>query len=295
MLKLFLRITLFTLITSLAPTAASAKEGAALLQNIYKQWRAATIQKNYNSWKNVTSYRRQVEIRNRLLSAKAPFPGAIFATPTPPPSLKGLKAVKADAQNGTAKLTYHGPIDFGVGGEPTNNLYVISYVEEAGKWKYDGSEFVSLVALPDVRKQLDAGDLSYLESPDFRASGQRGKIPTPVDPARYIAKVYTFCPGRVVNVKVNGSEHRFQDTQDAQVVIGGGKDGRNSISFTTKRMEGSTGKEAFTVRVYLMNENAGATPVKVYEYLVNEGGAVKASVSTSFTVSPEQGRKVLKR
>ena len=253
------------------------------------------VRKDVRGWRENTSLRRQIEMTNRLKSEKAPT-SALFDLPAAPPSLANLKVVKAEQNKATAKLTYYGKVDFGVGGEPTDNLYVLSFVEERGGWKYDGAEFVNLMALPDVRKQLNQGDRSYLDGDDFRADGRVPKIPPQVGNVEYVAKVYSFCPGRAVDVTVNGaSQHRFQNTQDAQVVIGGAKGGKNSISFKIRELEGGTGKEAFTVRVYLMNEKAGAKPVKVYEYLVQEGGNVAGSRSAQFIVSPAHGKAVRRK
>ena len=118
-------------------------------------------------------------------------------------------------------------------------------------------------------------------------------MPIAVGPAKYIAKVYVFCPGREVRVKVNKiSDHRFQDTKAAEVVIGGGLKGLNEVQFATKSLEGSTGKEALSVRVYLMSTTAGVKPLKVYEYQVEEGGVVKPFGSKNFVIDESIEKKL---
>ena len=258
-------------------------QGLESLPKVYDAWRTATVKKDYRSWKQLTSQRRQISVRNKIISAKAPFPASIFETPVPPPSIRGLKILKADQKGQTAKVTYFGPVDFGVGGTPTDNLYVVSYINENGRWTYDGAEFVNLMALPEVRTQLNAGTLDYLKSDDFKANGDVA-APTPIDQVQHVAKVYVFCPGRKVEVTVNGSDHTFIDAQEAEIIVGGARSGENKVAFKATRLEGSTGKEAFTVRVYLMNEAPTEKPVKVYEYLRNEGGAVDSSVKDAFQV-----------
>lgn len=230
----------------------------------------------------MTSSRRRAELQNRLVSEKLPFPAAIFDLPAAPPTIKGLKLVALDIGRRSAKTTFFGKVDFGVGGEPTSNLYVISFIKEASGWKYDKAEFVSLAVLPDVRAQIEAEDFSYLDSPDFKADAPE-RTPPLVKDVDFVAKVYVFSPGRAVDVIVNGtSKHRFQNAKRAEVVIGGAKLGRNTVSFRTKQLEGGKGNEAFTVRVYLMPLKEGVNPIKIYEYLRQEGGAVDAQVSGSF-------------
>ena len=170
----------------------------------------------------------------------------------------------------TAIATYFGKIDFGVGGEPAENLMVLYFVGENGRWKYDTSDFINLAALPDVRKELLTGNYSYVKQKDFIASGTLPAMPTKIDKRGYIAQVYAFCPGREVKVDINKgrSPHRFQNDKMAQIVIGGLHHGKNEITLSTKALPGSTGKESLNVRVFLMSQTEGVKPVNVFEYSV---------------------------
>lgn len=262
--------------------AQALRETAASCARTYENWRQAMIRKDGRSWQNHTSLRRRTEVQNRLVSEKLPFPQAMFDLPAAPPTIRGLKLVAADVQGRAAKLTWFGKVDFGVGGEPTDNLYVVSFLKEGTGWKYDGAEFVSLAVLPEVRDQLAKDDLSYVQTADFKAS-RPGISPPLVRDVDFVAKVYAFCPGRAVDVVVNGSsKHRFQNTKQAEVVIGGAKLGRNQISFKTRQLEGGKGNEAFTVRIYLMPLKQGVPPIKIYEYIKQEGEAVQAQVQGGF-------------
>jgi len=51
-----------------------------------------------------------------------------------------------------------------------------------------------------------------------------------------------------------------------------------------RKLEGATGKEAMTIRVYLFSEIEGIKPIKVFEYQVPEGGAVKPTGVANFSV-----------
>lgn len=263
------------------------------LEKVYSSWTKAVKEKNPRLWSQNTAKHRKLAIRNRIYSERRDYPNAVFDMPTAPPSLEGLSLLRGHLEGPTATLTYFGKVDFGIGGEIAENLLLLHFVNEAGAWKYDRADFINLMSLPDVRKQLKSGNFSYVESDDFKAEGKLPLMPIAVGPAEYIAKVYVFCPGREVKVKVNKiSDHRFQDTRAAEVVIGGGIEGLNEVQFATKSLEGSTGKEAMCVRVYLMSYVEGTKPIKAYEYLVNEGEDVKPFGSGNFMIGAKE-KKVL--
>ena len=244
------------------------------------------IQKDYRAWQQVTAVHKQAEVKNRIVSEKLPFPAAVFELPAPPPSLAGLKFLEASQKGRTAKAAYFGKIDFGVGGKPTDNLLVLSFIHNGKHWTYDKADYVNLTALTDVRNELARGDLSYLKGvPEANPSGIVPTAPVPVNPASIIAKVYVFCPGREVQVLVNKvSRHRFANAKEAEVVIGGARPGLNEIQYSVRKLEGGTGVEAMTIRVYLMSEVQGVSPMKVFEYQVPEKGVVKAVGTETFFV-----------
>lgn len=267
------------------------------LESSYNAWRGAIIGKNAAVWGRATAEHRRIEVKNRILSEKRAFPAAVFDLPAPPPSITGLKFLEARQNGATAKASYFGRIDFGVGGEPTDNLIVLSFVSGGGGWLYDRADFVNLAALPEVRKELAAGDLRYLkETPEAQPSGVVPPTPIEVQGAKYIAKVYVFCPGREVQVQVNKvSRHRFANAKEAEIVIGGAVDGSNEVQYAIKKLEGGTGKEAMTIRVYLMSEAQGMKPIKIFEYQVPENGTVKPFGTGNFVVDAAVAAKLAGR
>ena len=266
--------------------AAAQEDLRPALEGSYNAWRNSIIRKDAPAWTRSTAPHRRIEVRNRIVSEKRAFPAAVFELPAPPPALAGLGFLAAKANGPTAKAAYFGRIDFGVGGTPTDNLLVLSFVRGPGGWLYDRADFVNLGALPEVRKELAAGNLRYLEeTPEARPSGVVPPTPIECRPAKYIAKVYVFCPGREVQVQINKiSRHRFANAKEAEVVIGGAVDGPNEVQFSTRKLEGGTGKEAMTVRVYLMSETPGVKPIKAFEYQIAENGEVKPFGTESFIV-----------
>ena len=264
------------------------------LQDTYEYWQKSMVLKNYNGWKAITATHRILAIQNRIHSEKGRFPADVFRTPTPPPTLVGLEVLRARSKGGTAKLVCFGNVNFGIGGEPSENILVISYVHEANRWKYDSAEFVNLGGLPEIRKQLKSGNSSYVDGEAFIPDGKRPVQPITVDQAKYIAKVYSYCPGRDVNVSVNKiSKHRFQNTQQSEIVIGGARDGVNEIWYSVKDLPGYTGDEAMTIRVYIFSQINGVKPVKVFQYETKKGEKPKVTGSATFSVDSATAANVL--
>lgn len=285
-----MKLWLYLLALSLVAGASTSADETlrAPLEATYDTWRNAMIRKDAPTWQRVTADHRMMEVRNRILSEQLAFPAAVFEIPAAPPALDELKFLEVIRNGPTAKMMYFGKVDFGVGGEPTDNLLVLSFVQGRGQWLYDRAEFVNLSALPDVRRELAAGDLRYIrEVPEARPDGQIPHTPMAVAPAPFIAKVYVFCPGREVQVHVNKlSRHRFANEQEAEVVIGGARSGANEVQFSTRGLEGATGREALAIRIYLLSTIQGIKPIKIYEYLVKEGGEVRPFATDQFEVDP---------
>jgi hypothetical protein len=293
-------IRIIAVLVGLAGLSGGATVDAALrakLEQTYKAWRQAIVSKDARAWQAATATHRQMSVRNRIVSEKRAFPQAIFDLPAAPPALAGLRAVQVMASGATARAVYFGKVDFNVGGEPSDNLLLLSFTNEGGRWKYDTADFVNLGGLPDVRRELLGGNDKYVE--DTAAFRPDGKVPPtarPVAPAKYISKVYVFCPGREVQVHVNKvSRHRFVNAKEAEIIIGGARDGVNEIQYSVKGAEGGKGNEAMTIRVYLFSQKPGVKPVKVYEYQVNEGEKPEGVGSANFVIDANVAAKVMGR
>lgn len=282
---------------ALTGLVAAQNELRVALESSYNAWRDSMIRRDSLAWQRTTAAHRRMEVKNRIVSEKRAFPAAVFELPAPPPALAKLKFLSATQNGPTATAAYFGPIDFGVGGSPTDNLLVLSFVRGSSGWLYDRADFVNLAALPEVRKELGAGVIKYLEeTPEAKPSGVLPPIPIEARPAKYIAKVYVFCPGREVRVQVNKiSQHRFANAKEAEVVIGGAVDGLNEVQYAIRKLDGGTGKEAMTIRVYLMSEVPGVKPVKAFEYQIPENGNSEPFGTGHFTVDASTVAKLMGR
>ncbi len=279
----------------LSSLAAAQDNLRPALETTYSAWREAMIRKDPSVWQRVTAEHRRIEVRNRIVSEKLPFPATVFELPAPPPTLQGLRFLEAKQNGPTAKASYFGKVDFGVGGDPTENLLVLSFVRGSGGWLYDRADFVNLTGLAAVRKELAAGNLKYLkETPEAQPSGKIPPTPISANRAKHIAKVYVFCPGREVEVQINKiSRHRFANAKEAEVVIGGAVDGANEVQYTVKKLAGGTGKEVMTIRVYLMSEVSGQKPIKAFEYQIAAGKTPKPVATGSFNLDADTGAKLI--
>ncbi len=276
----------------LAPVRAQGPDPALsrALQTVYLQWRTAMIQKNLAGWRAVTASHRQIAIRNRILSERRNFVATLFNLPVAPPDTRKLKLLDIKVKGVTANAYFFGPVDFGVeGAQPPDNLLVLSFAQERGGWKYDTADYVNLAAIPNARKELAAGRLTALDRPEF---APKGEVERPMvalrGPAKYITKVYVYCPGREVQVSVNKvSRHLFQNAKEAEIVIGGAKDGRNELQFGIKTLPGGQDSEPMTIRIYLLSEVQGVKPIKIFQYQVEEKGKVKPYGTEFFNVTPD--------
>jgi len=284
--------SLICAVTLAFPALAGAQDSLRpALENTYQIWRDAMVRGDLNSWQRATASHRQAEVRNLIVSEKKAFPATLFNLPAAPPTLSGLKFLSVKQNGPTAKAAYFGKIDFG--GAPSDNLLVLSFINEGG-WRYDRADFVNLAALPDVRAELAKGDISYLEeTPEAQPSGEIPPKPIIVAPAKYIAKVYVFSPGRDVQVQVNKvSRHHFKNAKEAETVIGGARDGLNEVQYAVRPLEGGTGKEALAIRVYVLSETPGVQPIKAFEYQINEGGTLKNFDTGTFFLDAEMAAKL---
>lgn len=264
------------------------------LSKTYQLWQRSMVKKDYRVWSSVVSSERRKSAKNRILSERRNYPKALFEAPFTPPSLKTLKLVKSDVRGGVAKNVYFGAIDFEVGGTPTKNLLVVSYLNENGGWKFNGAEYVNLSGLKKVRQQLSSGDYSYLEQSDFQATSQaRQYTPELSQKVPIIAKAYVYCPGRDVTLFVNNmSKHRFQNAKEAELVIGGAKKGLNELQYSIKKLPEGVGEEPMVIRVYLMSEIKGMQPIKAYELLLKEKESPKPYDTVRFEITTEMVRKL---
>ena len=265
------------------------KQARTIADTIYNTWRVAMMRGNEASWRNATTRSRQVKVRNLIVSQKGKFPQDIFRDQPAPPALENFVYVGALAgpTNRTLAATYIGSLQLGEKGKPAMNAYVLEFVHEEGKWRYDQSRFFNLSRLPQVEKRLRAGDVTVLQEQDgFHPYTTAPAVPPTCPYPQLIGKVFVDAQGRRIDMRINGiSLHEFADERRADVISGGLKRGLNTISYTIRTSD-SGAKAAMAIGLFVMPETPGNKPVCVFDHIIDPGDAANGG-TFSFTVTNE--------
>lgn len=257
-------------------------------ETVYNTWRLSMIRGSEPSWRSSTSLARQVKVRNLIVSQRGSFPRDFFSALQEPPNLENFHFVGAltGCRGRTLAATYVGKMQL-TGGQAQENAYVLEFVFEDGKWKLDQTRFFNLSQLPEVRKRLHAHDLTILQEQDgFQPYTSIPKAPPACKAPELIGKVFVDCPGRTVEMTVNGiSIHEFDDERRADVISGGLKRGKNTITYRIAD-RAQLQRPGFGIGVFVMPETPGNTPVCVFDHVL--GAEDNAAGGTfTFTIANE--------
>lgn len=265
------------------------KQARTIADTIYNTWRVAMMSGNEASWRNATTRSRQVKVRNLIISQKGKFPQDIFRDQPAPPALENFVYVGALAgpTNRTLAATYLGSLQLGEKGKPAMNAYVLEFVHEEGKWRYDQSRFFNLSRLPQVEKRLRAGDVAVLQEQDgFHPYTEAPAVPPSCPYPQLIGKVFVDAQGRQIEMRINGiSLHDFSDERRADVISGGLKRGVNTVSYTIRTSDIGV-KAAMAIGLFVMPETPGNKPVCVFDHIIDPGDAANGG-TFSFSVTNE--------
>lgn len=286
------------LISTLAMTAAAEPAGAfgvpdqkvarATAERVYNTWRQGMVRADENTWRGATSRSRQMKIRNLVVSQKGDFPRDFFRNQPEPPSLMNFKYIGCITGNGHRSLavTYVGNVQLG-NAKAEETAFVLLFVYEDGKWKFDQSRMFNLARLPEVRKRLHARDLNVLKEQDgFHPYETAPAIPQACGKPQLIGKVFVDAPGRCIDMKINGiSQHAFEDERRADVISGGLRRGRNTISYTISTDE-KLEHPSMAIGLFVMPETPGNHPVCVFDHILDAEDAAKGGEFT-FEISNE--------
>ena len=248
-----------------------------LLESVYNTWRIGMVRKNEVAWRSATSRSRQQKVHNLIVSQKGDFPADFFRNQPEPPSLTNFKYIGtiAGCGNRTMAATYVGKVQLG-DSQANETAFVLLFVLDDGKWKFDQSRMFNLSRLPEVRERLHRGDLSVLEEQDgFHPYAALPEVPAACGRPQLIGKVFVDAPGRAIDMKINGiSVHSFDDERRADVISGGLRRGKNTISYTIlthEKME----HPSMAIGLFVMPETPGNRPVCVFDHILDASGAAK--------------------
>lgn len=254
-----------------------------IAEEVYNTWRVSLIRGNEQAWKSSTSLSRQIKVRNLIVSQRGQFPRDYFSEAQEMPKLENFRHVGSLCAAGgrTMAVTYYGRVQLGEKGESAETAIVLLLVNENGKWKYDQSRFFNLGQLPKVAERLKKKDVSVLREQDgFHPYAHVPSVPRACGAPELIGKIFVDCPGRDIEMTINGvSTHEFYDERRADVVSGGLRRGRNTISYKVRDCDGLS-RPALGIGLFVMPETAGNTPICVYDHILD---AKDSTTGGSFT------------
>lgn len=257
------------------------------LESAYEAWRRAMDTGDLASWEQTTAFSRQIEIRNRIISQKQSFPQALFDDPVAAPLLSGLIALGVLSTGDTATSTYFGKADFGdePGMAVSDNLLVLHFLREEGKWKFDNLRIVKIGNDGEILLQIRNSDFSFLRGDEFQPAPFLPPVPQPVVSPAFVAEAWIDATGHEVKITVN--DHltgTFRNVKTSELVMGGAKLGGNQIRIETKVLDetnsgGATPK--VEVAIYAAADPTGEAQ-RVYHF--KPGAVVPPVVTESFVV-----------
>ncbi|MDA8908664.1 MAG: hypothetical protein P1U81_13235 [Verrucomicrobiales bacterium] len=276
----------FTVTQSQAQTTAQPDPALRpTLESVFNSWSQAIMSDNLEQWEASTAYSRQIEIRNRIVSQKLPFPDALFADPIGAPTLEGLIGLGVLSTGFTATSTYFGKANFGTtdGVAITDNLLVLHFLKEDGSWKFDTLRIVKIGADAELLLQIRNSDFSFLNGVEFQPAPQLPPIPQPVNTPEFIAEVWVDATGYEVTVEVNGhSSGTFSNLKTTELVMGGVRPGQNTVRLTTRLLENAEGASPkIEIAIYAARDPS-AQADRVFHY--RPGAEVKPELIQSFNV-----------
>lgn len=254
----------------------------ATTERVYNTWRLGMMRGDETAWRSATSRSRQTRVRNLIVSQKGAFPDDFFRNQPEPPSLDKFSYIGciASADKRSLAVTYVGKVQLG-SAEAHDNAFVLLYVLEDGRWKFDQSRLFDLSRLPKVRERLQRRDLSVLKEQDgFHPYAEPPQVPAQCPAPQLIGKVFVDAPGRAIEMKINGiSVHQFDDERRADVISGGLRRGRNTISYTIQTHE-KLEHPTMAIGLFVMPETPGNQPVCVFDHILDASDVAKGGEFT---------------
>lgn len=264
-----------------------------LVERVYNTWRLSMMRGSESAWRGCTSRSRQAKVQNLIVSERGNFNRDFFRmSKNAPPSLETFRYIGALAGCNKRSLAvcYLGRIKM-PDGKVAPQALVIHLIAEGKAWKYDQSSYFNLSNLPKVVKRLERKELKVLKEQDgFHPYEKLPLVPRICGAPQLIGKVFVDCPGRVIELKINGiSPHEFYNERRADIISGGLRQGINSISYAFKNITGEE-RPSMAIGLFIMPEHEGLQPAVVFEYILDakdsaQGGEFKFHISSDTLAS----------
>ena len=265
------------------------EKARGIVESVYNSWRISVQHGDETAWRRSTSSSRQMRVRNLIISDRGQFPRDFFRSAQSAPQLENFAYVGSVGGCGgkTLAATYIGRMQLG-DDSPHQNAFVLLLVSEDGRWKLDQTRFFDLSRVPDVLKRLQTKDLSVLREQDgFHPYSSLPAVPPACGAPELIGKVFVDCPGRVVDMRINGvSQHEFEDERRADTISGGLRRGVNTITYTIRNSDIAPSRPRMGIGIFVMPETRGNQPICVFDHVLDASDVAKGG-TFSFTISTE--------
>lgn len=268
-----MRIFLIIAITFFLNLSLSAQDSSLrpTLEQTYQLWRDSMIRKDFATWQQVTASYRQMTTRNLIVSQRQSFPSALFDIPLMPPAISGLRLVDISQSGDTAAMIYFGKVDIGVA-EPSQipeNLLVLRFLRESGRWKFNTTRLVNLEGVPQVRAELkQTNTSSHLNSLDFKADGIVEPIPAacPTPERMGVLQIASF--GYQIRAAVNGFNiATVSNNAEEHLIIGGLKRGDNPLELSITPLEIPEGaRRSVVIHALVLTGDSKKPSIRVFTY-----------------------------
>ncbi len=265
------RLLFLVLFISFSPSSSFANDPVLQgnLERVYLDWRGAIIAKSIDTWTRSTALYRQMTARNLIISQKLRYPDALFDMPMQPPDIVPLKLIEVEAVGPTAHLVYHGRVDIGLGIESKDlpeALLILKFYQEKTGWKFDTSRMIRLEDAPELKKQLQSGQLEFLKGLAFTPSGIVPATPAACRMPDYVAALRIEAMGYEVTATLNAVTYpTVADDAVQQLIIGGLVRGENPLKLHLKPLPIPEGEQrVLEVQTIIINGQEKKPTTRVF-------------------------------
>ncbi len=241
------------------------------LEKTFSEWRTAISTHNLASWQQRTASSRQLLTRNLIVSQKQPFPQALFDFPLHAPETSTLRFIKAEEKGATANLLFFGKADLGIPdpGEIPEQLVLLKFINEAGRWKFDTVKLINLESAPEILATLKNGNAATaLNMPEFSPTGIVPPTPKACPSPDHMAALQITSLGYATSATVNGfAVPVVRDAAEQHLIIGGLKDGENALTLEIKPTPVAEGSARhFEVNAIVVTGNEKKPSIRVFNW-----------------------------
>ncbi len=253
-----------------ASMSGQAQGFRAEMERAYQGFKSSIITKNYPMFERYTASHRVAQTHNMVVSRKDKWPDAMFNIPFQLPEIGALTYLTTLEVGRTANMVYFGKVDFGVldpGVEIPENILLLCFVQEGNDWKFDRTRFFNLGQEPGIRHLAKTRDLSFLNDPVFRPTGEVPEVPEKIQPPDYVGEMFIASVGYETTIQLGDLHESYvNDGIITDVVIGGLSKAGKDITITVKPVELPDDVEPrLEIEVWALRPGKPATRVWMYK------------------------------